>query len=314
MVGQFLPTATAPNIRDPLYRGQAISFPNIFAVPWPAGLENLFRTHNVHAMLVAPLRARGTAFGVLAVMTDEAGRTFSPDEISLAETISADVAAAIENARLYEQAQELAVSRERERLARDLHDSVTQTLYSVAITAEALPRVWEKHPEQAQEALINLHRLAQGALGEMRALLVELRPAALLERKLSDLLRHLADAVMSRTQVLVETRVSGERAVPEEVHVALYRVAQEALGNSSKHANAEHISVDLSFEPEQVVLQIRDDGKGFDAGSRRHDGFGLQNMFDRAEAIGAEVRVDSQPGRGTRVELVWPEPAEISIG
>jgi PAS domain S-box-containing protein len=312
MVGQFLPVATAPNIRDPLYRGQAISFPNILAVPWPAGLENLFRTRNVHAMLVAPLRVRGTAFGVLAVMTDEAGRTFSPDEISLAETIAADVAAAIENARLYDQAQELAVSRERERLARDLHDSVTQTLYSVALTAEALPRVWETHPDEAQEALNNLHRLARGALGEMRSLLLELQPAMLLEKDLEELLRQLADAKMSRTQTTVETRVSGERAVPDEMRISLYRIAQEALNNVAKHAAASHAIIELELEPEQVVLYIEDDGRGFDSEAVPRLGFGVRNMANRAKDVGAEFHLESRPGQGTQIEVVWKPQNELA--
>ena len=314
MVGQFLPMATAPDIRDPLNHGQAISFPNTLAVPWPDGLENLFRTRNIHAMLVAPLRVRGTSLGVLAVMTDKAGRTFSPDEISLAETIATDVAAAVENARLYKQAQELAVSRERERLARDLHDSVTQTLYSVALTAEALPRVWETHPDQAQDALSNLHRLARGALGEMRTLLFELQPAMLLEKEPEELLRQLAHATMGRTQTMVEVGVQGERALPDEVRIALYRIAQEALNNVTKHAAASQVIVELELEPEQVVLEIKDDGRGFDPEAVPRLGFGVRNMADRAKEIGASLSLQSHPGQGTQIQVVWPEQAHEHPG
>jgi len=128
MVGRFLPMATSTAVREPLDQGKALSLPDVLSMPWPAELDRLFHTRSLRAVLIAPLRVRGSAFGSLAVMTDEPGRAFSRDEISLAETIAADVAAAIENARLYEQAQEVAVSRERQRLARDLHDSVTQTL------------------------------------------------------------------------------------------------------------------------------------------------------------------------------------------
>jgi signal transduction histidine kinase len=258
-------------------------------------------------MLVAPLQVRSTAFGVLAVMTDDPGRTFSPDEISLAETIATGVAAAIENARLYEQAQELAVSRERERLARDLHDSVTQTLYSIAITAEALPRVWEKHPEQAQEALSNLHRRARGALGEMRTLLLELQPAMLLEKAPDELLRQLAHATMGQTQTTVETKVHGERALPDEVRIALYRIAQEALNNVAKHAAASYVIVELELESEQVVLCIDDDGRGFDSETVPRLGFGVRTMADRAKEIGATFSLESQPGQGTLIEVVWSE-------
>ncbi len=315
MVGRFLPMASAATIREPLDRGQAISFSDVLSVPWPAELDHLFRTRNIYAVLVAPLRLRGTAFGTLTVATDEAGRTFSRDEISLAETIATDVAAAIENARLFEQAQELAVSRERQRLARDLHDSVTQTLYSVTLTAEALPRVWAKHPDQAQAALNNLHRLARGALGEMRTLLFELQPAMLLEKGPEELLRQLAHATMGRTQATVEVRVQGERALPDEVRVALYRIAQEALNNVSKHAEASQVIVELELEPEQVVLDIEDDGRGFDPEAVLPLGFGVRNMADRAKEIGAAFSLQSNPGQGTQIQVVWPEhPPEHSGG
>jgi signal transduction histidine kinase len=297
--------ASTPTIREPLGQGEAISLSDVPSVPWPAELDRLFRTRKIHAVLVAPLRVRGTAFGVLAVTTDEAGRTFSRDEISLAETIAGDVAAAIENARLYEQAQELAVTRERQRLARDLHDSVTQTLYSVALTAEALPRVWTKHPDQAQAALNNLHRLARGALGEMRTLLFELQPAMLLEKRPEELLRQLAHATMGRTQTTVEVSVQGERALPDEVRVALYRIAQEALNNVAKHAEAGHVLVELELEPEQVVLHIKDDGRGFDPEAVRQLGFGVRNMADRAKDIGATFFLQSHPGQGTQIQVVW---------
>jgi signal transduction histidine kinase len=270
-------------------------------------LDHLFHTRSIHAMLLAPLRVRGTTFGVLVVATDEAGRTFSRGEISLAETIAADVAAAIENARLYEQAQELAVSRERQRLARDLHDSVTQTLYSVTLTAEALPRVWAKHPDQAQAALKNLHRLARGALGEMRTLLFELQPVMLLEKGQEELLRQLAHATMGRTQTRVQVSVQGERALPDEVRIALYRIAQEALNNITKHAEAGQVIVELELEPEQVVLDIKDDGRGFDPEAVPQFGFGVRNMAGRAKEIGAAFSLQSHPGQGTQLQVVWPE-------
>jgi signal transduction histidine kinase/ligand-binding sensor domain-containing protein len=305
MIGRLLPMTSNPAVREPLDRGEAISIPDILSVPWPAELEHLFRTRNFRAVLIAPLRVRGTAFGALAVMTDEAGRAFSRDEISLAETIASDVAAAIENARLYEQAQEVAVSRERQRLARDLHDSVTQTLYSVALSAEVLPRIWETHPDQAQAALSNLHHLARGALSEMRSLLFELQPAMLLEKGPEELLRQLAHTAMSRTQTKVETNVHGERALPDKVRIALYRITQEALNNIAKHAEAGRAIVELDLGPEQVVLQIEDDGPGFDPTMVPRFGFGVRSMADRAKDIGAEFHLDSQPGQGTQIQVVW---------
>jgi PAS domain S-box-containing protein len=305
MVGRTLPMTSAPTVREPLDRGEAISVPDILSVPWPAELDHLFRTRNLRAMLVAPLRARGNTFGSLTLATNEAGRAFSRDEISLAETIASDVAAAIENARLYEQAQEVAVSRERQRLARELHDSVTQTLYSVALSAEALPRIWEKHPDQAQEALSSLHHLARGALGEMRSLLFELQPAMLLAKGPEELLQQLAYTAMIRTQITVETNVHGERRLPDRVRIALYRITQEALNNVTKHAEAGRAMVDLELGPEQVVLQIEDDGRGFDPAMAPRLGFGLRSMADRAKDVGAEFHLESQPGQGTQIRVVW---------
>jgi signal transduction histidine kinase/ligand-binding sensor domain-containing protein len=305
MVGRTLPMTNASAVREPLDRGEAISIPDLQSVPWPAELDYLLRTRNLRAMLIAPLRVRGNTFGTLTVATDEAGRAFSRDELNLAETIASDVAAAIENARLYEQAQELAVSRERQRLARDLHDSVTQTLYSVALSAEALPRIWESHPDQAQEALHNLHHLARGALGEMRTLLFELQPAMVLAKGPEELLQQLAYSAMSRTQITVETNVHGERALPDKVRVAIYRITQEALNNVTKHAEADRAIVELELGPEQVVLQIEDDGRGFDPARVPRTGFGLRSMADRAKDIGAEFHLESQPGQGTRIQVVW---------
>ncbi len=305
LAGQVMERPRAAALRGPLDRGQTVSFPDLQAVPLPSSLERYIHERRLGAALFAPLRARGTAFGTLSVVTGDVGRVFSPDEVSLAETIAAHVAAAIENARLYEQAQEVAVTRERNRLARDLHDSVTQTLYSVTLTAEALPRVWERHPNEAQAALKNLHRLSRGSLAEMRALLLELRPAMLREKSLSELLGQLAHATMGRTRLLVETKVEGERPLPGEVHVALYRITQEALNNVVKHAEASQATIYLDCGPKQVALSIHDDGRGFDPEAVSGQGFGMQNMADRAKGIGAEFSLQSQPGEGTLIEVVW---------
>jgi len=311
LAGQVVEMPSSGALRQPLYNGQAISFDDIQAIALPPILQRYAQSANLRAALFAPLRARGTGFGSLVVASDQPDRAFSADEVSLAETIATDLAAAIENARLHEQAQELAVAEERNRLARDLHDSVTQTLYSVALTAEALPRVWERHPDEAQSALKSLHRLSRGALAEMRALLLALRPAMLREKRLSELLRQLAHATMGRTQLLVETEVEGERPLPDEVHVALYRIAQEALNNIVKHAEATEVTLRLDFQSAQVVLSIGDDGRGFVPEAISGHGFGLQNMADRARGIGAKFSRRSQPGEGTEIRVIWREAVAV---
>jgi PAS domain S-box-containing protein len=203
------------------------------------------------------------------------------------------------------QLEEAAASAERERLARDLHDAVTQSLFSVAAIAEALPRVWERDPGEARRGLEELRWLTQGALAEMRAMLLELRPAALTEHKLGVLLRQLTDAMMGRTRMPVTTTVVGECPLPADVQIALYRIAQEALNNITKHARASQAKVSLHCKSGQVKLRISDDGRGFDLDAAEPHQMGLRIMRERAQAIGVTLQIKSQPGHGTRIEVDW---------
>jgi signal transduction histidine kinase len=216
---------------------------------------------------------------------------------------------AAETARFEEQAraQQAATLAERNRLARDLHDAVTQTLFSASIMAEALPRVWDRDPAEGKRRLEELRQLTRGALAEMRALLLELRPAALAERPLSSLLRHLADVMTSRTLVPVAFNVSGMYDPAPHVKTAFYRIAQEALNNIAKHSGANQVALDLHSEAGRVMLSIVDNGSGFDTGSTLPDQLGLTIMRERAEGIGAALQIDSQPGQGTLVEIQWRE-------
>jgi PAS domain S-box-containing protein len=203
------------------------------------------------------------------------------------------------------QLEEAAADAERERIARELHDAVTQTLFSVAAISEALPRVWERDPIEARHGLEQLRLLTHGALAEMRAMLLELRPAALLEHELGVLLRQLADAMMGRTRMPVTANVMGDCTLPGDVRIALYRIAQEALNNVSKHARASEAAVSLHCESGKAKLHVRDDGLGFDLAAAQAHQFGLAIMRERAQAIGATLDIDSTPGHGTRVEVVW---------
>ena len=230
----------------------------------------------------------------------------------------------MENARLYEQAQDLAAMQERQRLARDLHDSVSQTLFSASLTAQVLPRLWERHPEEGQQCLTELSRLTRGALAEMRTLLVELRPNVLVETRLGDLLRQLAEAITSRTRMLVQVITEGHATLPPDVQVALYRIAQEALNNVAKHAGASQAIVRLQYSrPSRhncqmvrltmarrlgVELNINDDGRGFQQAGISADHLGLGIMRERAEAIDAALMIESEIGCGTHVVVIWPQP------
>ena len=263
-----------------------------------------------------PLRVRGQALGVLVIIGPQ-GSAFSEGRLALFESIADQLGVAIENARLYEQAERSAVAAERSRLARDLHDAVTQTLFSASLIAEVLPRIWERHPDEGRRRLEELRELTRGALAEMRTLLLELRPSALIEAELGDLLRQLAESITGRARVPVSVEVEGECALPPEVKVALYRIAQEALNNVAKHAAASQATVSLrclsphpspTREGGGVELRISDDGRGFDPQGVPPESLGLGIMRERAEAIGAALRIKSQVGQGTQVVVAWPNP------
>jgi PAS domain S-box-containing protein len=204
-----------------------------------------------------------------------------------------------------ERLEEAAAAAERERLARDLHDAVTQSLFSVAAIAEALPSVWERDRAEGQRGLEDLRRLTQGALAEMRSLLLELRPSALTEHKLEVLLHQLTEAMTSRTRIPVIAQVTGDCTLPAPVRLTLYRITQEALNNVVKHARATQAAVDLHCRPGYARLQICDDGRGFDPEAIQPDRLGLTIMRERAQAIAATLRIKSQPGQGTQVLVEW---------
>ncbi len=223
-----------------------------------------------------------------------------------AATLERAIRYAIQHARLYEQAQRLAALEERQRLARDLHDAVSQTLFSASVITQSIGRQWERTPEKVPAMLEQLERLIQGALAEMRGLLLELRPADLEQASLADLLRQLVDAAAGRTQTRFSLAVAGHRGLPADVKIALYRMTQEALNNVLKHAEAGHVRVELVCGAGRVSLDIVDDGRGFDTGQVGPGHLGLKMMRERAEASGIAVSVTSSQGAGTRISMQWP--------
>jgi two-component system nitrate/nitrite sensor histidine kinase NarX len=259
------------------------------------------------AWLAVPLVIKGNLYGAILLYYHQA-RTFSEEEISLVLAFSDQVALAIENARLRVQAEQAAVMAERNRLARELHDSVTQTLFSASLIAEVLPRLWERHEAEGRRRLDELRQLTRGALAEMRTLLFELRPLALQKAKLGELLKHLTEAIIGRARIPITLTVEGDRTLPAEVQVALYRITQEALNNVAKHAGSSQAEVSLRFQPKQVELAICDDGCGFDPRCISSEHLGLGIMYERAAAINATMKLTSSPGRGARIEVVWLDP------
>jgi two-component system nitrate/nitrite sensor histidine kinase NarX len=256
------------------------------------------------SFMVVPLMVKERIIGEVAI-DHSAPQAYTQQHAQLVMAIANQAAVAIENARLYARAQEIAAVEERARLARDLHDSVTQMLFSASVIAEVLPGLWERDQDDARQYLDDLRLLTRGALAEMRTLLLELRPAALTEAGLGELLRHLAESMTGRTRVPVTLAVDGECSLPPAVQIALYRLAQESLNNIARHAGAGAVTLSLHMRPESVELCIRDDGQGFDQASVTADHFGLRIMHERAGAIGATLAIESAPGRGTHVMVRW---------
>jgi signal transduction histidine kinase len=273
------------------------------------------RRSRTRSELIVPIVIKGQVIGVLDVQSDRLC-AFDETDLAVLQSLAHQVGAAIENARLYEQAQESAVIAERGRLARDLHDAVTQTLFSASLIAEAVPDSWKRDQREGEQLLDELRQLTRGALAEMRTLLLELRPAALMETSLSELLSQLAEAAMGRAGIPVTVSVESNLTLPPNAHVALYRIAQEALNNIVKHAQAAWAEVSLRAVPDAgkegsaVELTIRDDGQGFDPEQVPPDHLGLGIMRERAEAIGARLQIASQPGLGTTIRVFWQDAGE----
>ena len=196
---------------------------------------------------------------------------------------------------------------ERSRLSRDLHDAVTQTIYSASLIAEALPKVWDRNPEDGKRNLTKLRALVRGALAEMRAMLFELRPAALEAADIQILLEQLGDALHGRTRIPVQVECDDIPDMPAAVKVVFYRIAQEAVNNIIKHAHATQTLIELRAQSGQVILRVWDNGRGFDPMETQNGGLGLEIMQERAERINADFDVQSQPNQGTQVNLQWKE-------
>ncbi|WKZ41622.1 MAG: PAS domain S-box protein [Anaerolineales bacterium] len=214
---------------------------------------------------------------------------------------------------LAERAADEAVTADRTRLARDLHDAVTQTLFSASLTAEVLPDLWEMDVEEAKRSTEELRQLTRGALAEMRTLLLELRPAALTQTRLSDLIRQLCEAFIGRSRLPITLSIEGDCELPPEVQVAFYRIAQESLNNVFKYARATQVNVNLFLSAATVHFETCDNGIGFDLSSSKPTSLGMRIMRERAEAIGADFHISSTVGAGTCVEVTWNKNPNLKL-
>ncbi|NJN17236.1 MAG: PAS domain S-box protein [Oscillochloris sp.] len=298
--------------REVVYSGQPVIIPDVSA---DTALARAFRSRvsailggtvpqYIGCWMGVPLIYRDEVIGMLDFDHGEPGG-FSERQARLALGAASQAAIAIVNTQLLAEAQGKAALEERQRLARELHDAVTQQLFSASLIGEVLPQIWAANQAKGAEYLEDLRLLTKGALAEMRALLVELRPAAITDTPLPDLLQHLTAALSGRLRVPVELQTTGDEPVPADVQLALYRFAQEALQNVAKHARAQHVLVTLQLAAGAAMLVVRDDGRGFVPEAVGGDHFGLTIMRERLESVGGSVTLTSAPGAGTTLSAHW---------
>ena len=259
----------------------------------------------LRSYLAAPMTVRDRVIGGLSVSHASPGY-FTAHHASLLQSFANQAAVAIENARLYEKAQELAALEERGRLARELHDSVTQALYGIGLAAETTRLLLEHDPPRAAQSNATVQALAKAGMAEMRALLFELRPESLELEGLTAALQKQATALEARHEIPVLTTLCQEPATSLPVKEALYRIAQEALHNAIKHAHPTRVELRLDCAHNEVLLEVRDDGRGFDPSGSFPGHLGLRSMRERAAKLGGTVDIESAPGKGTRVRACMP--------
>jgi signal transduction histidine kinase len=291
MLTSPVPYRTTDIRKDPRFRGW-----------WPAAHPQM------RSFLGVPIVANSGIVGAL-YLTDKIGAPeFDEADQQLIEMLSVHAALAIEKTRLYERSRELSIVEERNRLARELHDSVTQKLFGVTLTAESAATVIERDPSEARQQLQRLQQLAREAMEELRSLIFELRPPEVETEGLATALRKHVDVLQRVHGHAVQLQVDCEAAPSAAEDPEILRVAQEALQNALRHAHAEHVDVRLTADNGHLLLAVADDGAGFDPAdpSLRSQHLGLTSMEERARALGGRLTIASRPGEGTTVTLEVP--------
>ena len=260
--------------------------------------------------LGAPVLSGGTVYGNI-YLTDKP-RGFAPDDEQLISVLAAQAGAAIENALLSEQMQSLAVLDERERISRELHDGVIQALFSIGLGLESARMLLRSHPERAEERVDSAVDGIDGAIRELRNYIFALRPQQAarmgLARGLVELAREFEVNALVRPQLTVQSEIDAR--VPSEYVPDLLQIVRELLSNCAKHAGASQVDVRASVAEGRVLLEVIDNGVGFEPAAGPQVGRGMENIRERAGALRAELQITSEPGQGTSVRLDAPLPQE----
>jgi signal transduction histidine kinase len=265
----------------------------------------LQRNLDLWSILIAPLTLDGKAIGALDILNKQPA--FTEDDMRIVSLLADQAVIAIEKARLTAQSEQLAVMEERQRLARELHDSVSQALYGIGLGARTAKTLLDQEPgaEELKSKLVHpleyTLSLAKAGLAEMRALIFELHPDALERDGLVAALKRRAAALQARHKLHVQVDLCEEPELAIDVKEAFYRIAQEALNNVAKHARATHVGVKLGYIGDMISLEIQDDGAGFDLQKNYPGHLGLKSMRERIHSLGGTFEIESEPGQGTRI-------------
>jgi signal transduction histidine kinase len=301
--GEPVPGLERLSISDSL-AGKVINKGVPFVVNEPINqVQAYYRNPDLLSILVVPLRVKDVNIGAIDVVNKIDG--FTDDDMRIISLFADQAAIAIDNARLHQQAEEIAIVEERQRLARELHDSVTQSLYSVTLFVDASRMaLLSGNLKDAEKNLNELRNMAREAMLDMRLLIFELHPPILEQEGLVVAIQTRLESVETRSGVETALSVTGERRLPLDVEADLYRIAQEALNNVVKHSLAQKVCVDLQFSESIVIMKIWDNGIGFDASCLADGcGMGLRGMEERVTRIGGNFSIDSSRTGGTRITV-----------
>jgi GAF domain-containing protein len=257
----------------------------------------------IKSELAVPLKTKSAIIGTLDVESNELN-AFDESDVVVLQSLANQAAAAIENARLYEQARQAAALEERNRLARDLHDSAKQQALAASFQLGTALTLFDRDPQAARHHLMEADNLVDSVRRELTDLIHELRPPTVSEADFADTLNEYAVEWAHQNGIGVDVKVHGRDELTLEIEQTLYRIMQEALANIARHSSASRVDLLLSYDTDAVRLTIADDGCGFDTG-RQYDGMGLRSMGERSASLNGDFAVESSPGCGTRVSVTF---------